>query len=138
MEKNNVKTSYSRVTFLVALLLSNIGVLGIVSAFFLTDYKVVQLCVLLVSAVWIIVCEFVAIREIMSYEEIKGDNITISRVFKLVNTETKNIIKIVISDRVVYLINYTGKKLCSLDPTKPNTMKFVDALVERGIPKEIK
>ena len=138
MENKNIKTSYNRLTFLVALLISNIGLLGIVSAFFLQDYKVVQFCILMASAVWIISCEFIAIREMMTYDEIKGDEVTISRIFKVTKINVKDINKVIVDDRVIFIIKYTGKKLCSIDSFKPNAMKFVDALVERGIPKELR
>lgn len=133
---NNIKTTYNRVTFLVALLVANVGLLGIVSAFFLNDYKVIQACVLAVSAVWIIACEFVAIREIMTYEEIDGDMVYAHRVFKPKHITIQNLSKVVVSDRLIYLIDYAGRKFCIIDSTKPNTNKFVDALVEKGLSKE--
>ena len=133
---NNIKTTYNRVTFLVALLVANVGLLGIVSAFFLNDYKVIQACVLAVSAVWIIACEFVAIREVMTYEEIDGDMVYAHRVFKPKQITIQNLSKVVVSDRLIYLIDYAGRKFCVMDSTKPNTNKFVDALVEKGLPKE--
>lgn len=133
---NNIKTTYNRVTFLVALLVANVGLLGIVSAFFLNDYKVIQACILAVSAVWIIACEFVAIREVMTYEEIDGDMVYAHRVFKPKQITIQNLSKVVVSDRLIYLIDYAGRKFCIMDSTKPNTNKFVDALVEKGLPKE--
>ena len=133
---NNIKTTYNRVTFLVALLVANVGLLGIVSAFFLNDYKVIQACVLAVSAVWIIACEYVAIREVMTYEEIDGDMVYAHRVFKPKQITIQNLSKVVVSDRLIYLIDYAGRKFCVMDSTKPNTNKFVDALVEKGLPKE--
>lgn len=133
---NNIKTTYNRVTFLVALLVANVGLLGIVSAFFLNDYKVIQACILAVSAVWIIACEFVAIREVMTYEEIDGDMVYAHRVFKPKQITIQNLSKVVVSDRLIYLIDYAGRKFCVMDSTKPNTNKFVDALVEKGLPKE--
>lgn len=133
---NNIKTTYNRVTFLVALLVANVGLLGIVSAFFLNDYKVIQACVLAVSAVWIIACEYVAIREVMTYEEIDGDMVYAHRVFKPKQITIQNLSKVVVSDRLIYLIDYAGRKFCIMDSTKPNTNKFVDALVEKGLPKE--
>lgn len=133
---NNIKTTYNRVTFLVALLVANVGLLGIVSAFFLNDYKVIQACVLAVSAVWIIACEFVAIREVMTYEEIDGDMVYAHRVFKPKQITIQNLSKVVVSDRLIYLIDYAGRKFCIMDSTKPNTNKLVDALVEKGLPKE--
>ena len=133
---NNIKTTYNRVTFLVALLVANVGLLGIVSAFFLNDYKVIQACVLAVSAVWIIACEYVAIREVMTYEEIDGDMVYAHRVFKPKQITIQNLSKVVVSDRLIYLIDYAGRKFCIMDSSKPNTNKFVDALVEKGLPKE--
>ena len=133
---NNIQTTYNRVTFLVALLVANVGLLGIVSAFFLNDYKVIQACILAVSAVWIIACEFVAIREVMTYEEIDGDMVYAHRVFKPKQITIQNLSKVVVSDRLIYLIDYAGRKFCVMDSTKPNTNKFVDALVEKGLPKE--
>lgn len=133
---NNIKTTYNRVTFLVALLVANVGLLGIVSAFFLNDYKVIQACILAVSAVWIIACEYVAIREVMTYEEIDGDMVYAYRVFKPKQITIQNLSKVVVSDRLIYLIDYAGRKFCIMDSTKPNTNKFVDALVEKGLPKE--
>ena len=138
MEKRNVKTSYNRLTFLVALLISNVGLLGIVSAFFLQDYKVIQFCILVGSSVWIIACEFIAIREFLTYDEIEGDNITIGRIFKVIRLNVKDIKKVIVDDRVIFLVKYTGKKLCSIDSTKPYALDFVNALVERGVPKELR
>lgn len=135
---NNIKTTYNRVTFLVALLVANVGLLGIVSAFLLNDYKVIQVCVLAVSAAWIIACEFVAIREIMTYEEIEGDMVYVHRVFKPKQITIQNLTKVVVSDRLIYLIDYAGRKFCVIDSTRLNANKLVEALVEKGLTKEFK
>ena len=58
------------------------------------------------------------------------------RVFKPKQITIQNLSKVVVSDRLIYLIDYAGRKFCIMDSTKPNTNKFVDALVEKGLPKE--